>query len=699
MGTTSFLCELIFHGEKQQQILPLSCHVHKYTERFIYTEKIADTSVPIAYYESERLNSWRNLQIVDRTHLIPANTFDIISDSDRYVELTGTAISSPYKEIAITHVLGKNVNGNEVPLFFRHDLPQRTLDARIEIVENGAKINVDSGYLANVEENVIYTNYKNFFNPDTGAYKLHFVVSVNEDGETNRVLLAPEPVARQASWEDVDLETGKLQEEVPLWSREATSAGYTYYMNIGQTYYIKPIEGTTITPIKPSGTTPDDIWNIKFSNGEFYTYVNGKFRNYWLPEYDRQSFAPAKPYIFSPYRKMIWVNDNALAMTRKNLAVHPMSSMHATIYAYDEDDVLRAVWTTDGTKHEDRYSDTNIYYNSETIMAWDNEGGFFITDQDLDPAWQYYGTTFYEAKDYEYTTLTLNPLQNKKALELMWVYYMVPDADNDDKAIHTLGVSNDGIILYCSQELGRSYPNLQLLNNDNSYNENTVIGMKYRSEIDPNSFVKLYTAQYNNQHAYYILCEVLALETAIKEDSFVVDLRKEGGYINEDDFTDAIRANPKILQSFLGYGPDGQECAKNATVIIRAPLNLLEEYGGNLVESKVKELVAQRLNMTTYPVIQWEYPSSRIYGNSLQENIVKIYMTWEGPGLKYKIYKKDNIGEEWGDAYDEISQEERETIVWSDEDLESNNNYFYMVSIEKDGIEYPGSDTLEVMVM
>ena len=47
----------------------------------------------------------------------------------------------------------------------------------------------------------------------------------------------------------------------------------------------------------------------------------------------------------------------------------------------------------------------------------------------------------------------------------------------------------------------------------------------------------------------------------------------------------------------------------------------------------------------------------------------------------------------------EISQEERETIVWSDEDLESNNNYFYMVSIEKDGIEYPGSDTLEVMVM
>ena len=95
--------ELVAHGPQQTAILPIAAHVQKYTDRFIYTGRIDETSVPVAYYESDPLDSWRNLQILDRTHLIPANTFDFAAPKDSWTEVTSTSVTSMYKEIAITN--------------------------------------------------------------------------------------------------------------------------------------------------------------------------------------------------------------------------------------------------------------------------------------------------------------------------------------------------------------------------------------------------------------------------------------------------------------------------------------------------------------------------------------------------------------------------------------------------------------------
>ena len=66
----SVTLELISHGPRQSQILPLSAHVHKYIEQFLYTEKIADSSIPVAYYESDPIDSWKNISVVDKTYVI-----------------------------------------------------------------------------------------------------------------------------------------------------------------------------------------------------------------------------------------------------------------------------------------------------------------------------------------------------------------------------------------------------------------------------------------------------------------------------------------------------------------------------------------------------------------------------------------------------------------------------------------------------
>ena len=52
MEFPKFNLELVAHGPEQKQILSISSYIRKYTENFIYTNAIKDTSVPIVYYES-----------------------------------------------------------------------------------------------------------------------------------------------------------------------------------------------------------------------------------------------------------------------------------------------------------------------------------------------------------------------------------------------------------------------------------------------------------------------------------------------------------------------------------------------------------------------------------------------------------------------------------------------------------------------
>ena len=706
MGSATL--ELILNGPKQDKILPITAHVQKYTERFIYTDGIADTSTPIAYYESEELDSWKNVQMIDTSHTIAANVYNHISTEVGWTEIYSSSITSRYKSLAITNILGKDKFGKRRPIFFKHDLPDYTIEASLNVVTNGAVKDLVSGYIVDIEEediDVIYTNFQNYYNPDTGAYRLYYVSSVQEDPDSSEVstsheMLNPVPVAQEATWEDIILEGedyGKVTESYPLYTVEENSSGYTFYMNTGGTWYIKPIESSTIKPMMPFGRDPEDGWYIRFTDGSFTSVVNGALRHYYLPEYDRQSFSPYKPYIYSPYRKMLWVNRATIAATRSSLAIDPTQGMHFQLFILDENDELIRILTTDSTIDGDRWSDTEILIEGDVISSWDNKGGFVSLGVEIDPNWNFYATYYYEANDYEYTGVTLNPLQNKRALDYMWVYYMVPDADDDDKAIHVLGVDKGGTIVYASQEKGRTYPNFQLTESDGTANPDTLIGTQYRSIDSTDTFIHNYTVNYSNTYGYYVLAEVLVMDIAIEEDSFVVDVRRDGNTIKEEYFEDAIRSNQRILQSRLGYGPDGQEFPQNTVMLIRAPITLLEEYGGVLSPDRAQNLLNSYIPQMGYGVIHWDYPVVDLTGNSLTSEQADLVMSWEGSGLTYNLYRKQNPVGEW-ELLDTIVDPTEGDVLYADAALNSGEIYYYGVRVVEGDNEFPFSNMLGVMV-
>lgn len=675
--------------------LGVTSFVHKRIEKFIYTDSIKGEAVPVSYLENQSFDAWQNLQIVDRSYAVPANSEKRSERRAAYRVVESTSVSSQYRLIQATNQTYVNERGRTKPLFFRHDLPNDTVQCELYILKNGNRHDVDTGYVLDLDNNVIYTNYQNFFNPDTGAFKLFGLVCTDSSGVAVHTLLNPECVAREADWEDIDLDTGLLTTDYPVYSRERSASGYTFHFNSGDVWYVKPVAKSLIKALRPSGKEADDPWFLRFTNGDLTTVVNNASRRYYVPEYDAQPFIPSKPTVYSPYTNMLFVNKSVIAATRDNLNIDPDAGLHINIFIEDVDGVLIRALTTDQGLEGTRFSDTDVFFEADKIDSWDNKGGFIALGIELHASWDFAATYYYTADDFEYNLVSLNPLNNTSAFDHTFTFYVVPDVNVNDKAIHHLVVDHSGIIVECSQGQGISHPNLQLKDGGGNYNANTVIGLKYVSDIETDTFMTRYAAGFENDFGYMIVGECAALDISLIEDQFEADVRRSGYSISPDVFQDVIRANPRILQSSLGYRETGQEVPENAVMILKAPLTLLTDYGGELTEEQAGTLLRMHMPSAAYALIDWTYPAVELTGSNLTADQIDLTWTWEG-SFTYRLYRKLSLEDVWVLIDTQVSPVEG-TISYTDTAVSASDIWHYEVRVF-DSVEFPAAHSLSVKV-
>jgi len=676
--------------------LGVTSYVHKRIEKFIYTDSIKGESVPISYLENQSFDAWQNLQIVDRSYSVPANSEKHTNRRAAYRVVESTSVSSQYRTIQATNQTYINERGHTKPLFFRHDLPVDTVQCELYILQNGNRHNVDTGYTLDLDNDVIYTNYQNFFNPDTGAYKLFGLVCTDSEGVAVHTLLNPEPVAREADWQDIDLNTGLLTTNYPLYSRERSSSGYTFYFNTGSVWYIKPVANSLIKTLRPSGKESNDPWFLRFTNGDFTTITNGATRRYYVPEYDAQPFIPSKPTSYSPYTTMLFVNRSVIVATRSNLNIDPDAGLHLNIAIKDVEGILIRALTTDQSLAGVRFSDSDVFYEADKIDSWDNKGGFVSLGMELHASWSFEATYYYTADDFEYNLVSLNPLNNRQAFNHTFVFYVVPNVNANDRAIHHLVIDHDGTIVECSQDQGISHPNLQLHSSSGVYNANTVIGLKYASDIETDTFMTRYTAGFENDHGYMVVGECTALDISLIEDQFEADVRRVGYSITAEAFKDVIRNNPKILQSSLGYDERGQEVPENSVMILKAPATLLTDYGGELTQEQAETLLRMHMPSAGYALVDWVYPVVELTGSNLISGQVDLTWTWEGSALTYRLYRRASLADIWVLIDTQVSPAEG-TISYTDLDVVTDEIWHYEVRIFDD-VEFPAAHSLSIKV-
>ena len=688
---SKFTAELITSiSDSYEQIqfieLDLVNHVHKRIETFMYLDDIKSSAVGLDYFESPELDSKYNLFIADRSHQVPTNSLRKIDSRTGFEKSASSSYSTSYSEVLITNQTFVDEFTKERPLFWKHVLEEDVVDVQLEIVQFGNSTPVDTGYVLSTAEQAVYTNYQNYYDQETGSYKLYFLTSTTAAGAQKRELLNPVPVVQEASWEDIDPDTGDFYTDIYVYSREKNTSGYTLYFNQTDTWWIKPQLKSLIRSRPPAGRKSDEPWYLRVSNGDVTTIVNGGVRRYWLPEYLTQPFQPSFPYIFSPYSKMLFVNDRVISATRGSLAAAPDEGRHVAVYIYDFEGNLLKVWTTDGSLDGKRYSDTSVFYEKDKILCWDNQSGLIVLSESILPSWQFFAEYYYEADDLEFTALNMNPIQNKELLNKTIVFYIVPNADSDDNGLHYLLVESDGRISYTSQKLGFSYPNLQLKNTDGSHNPDTVIGLKYISDVDADTFITNYTAGFENPYAYLVLSEVNVLDRSMLSDTYVYDVRIKGEALASLDTATFVK-NPRAIHSVFGYGEDGATIPLNNVVVIQTPLDILVDYGGVLDIGQAKNLLKKYMTAGTYPIVEWVYPWSAVQADVSVEAAVSLEWTWEGPDFTYRLYRRFNQTSEWTLLW-ETSSLTPTTFTYTDTDVESSDAVYYEVRVVKD-YEYP----------
>lgn len=671
------------YGEGRSISLEIVNHVHHRVETFRFLDQIKPVAVPLDYIETGSLDSWRDLQIANRTYGVPANADKNAEVRKNWITTTSTSLSSQYKTIVATNEVGPDVHGATRPLFYKHILPVGTVECYLEKYERGNNQRLDGGYRLDLGAGLIYTNFENFFDQISGSYVMFYVTCTTADGLVEHQLLNPVPVANEATWEDIDLATGRLRSDLVTYTRARNADGYTFSMSKGDTWYWRPVEKSLIQPRRPTGRLSTDSWYLSFSAGDIADLTNGQVRRYWVPEYDQQNFVPSKPYVYSPYEEMLWVNSRTVAATRKNLAIDPDANRHITLFIKDYEGTLVRILTTNSSLHQTRYGDTDVFYEADQVRSWDNAGGFISLSAKLYPGYQIAAQYHWEADDYEYRLLNLNPVENPGIVGKMVVFYAVPEADPDDRGIHHLVVGQDGVILECSQNQGFSYPNLQLFDEDGTtVNTATVVGKKYVSDVERDTFMRNFTVGYDNVYAYTILAEVVLLDGADEDDAYVYDVRRPGLRLSADSQDEALLANPRILQSQTFYGENGQEVPKNKVVVIDADLELLEDYGGVLSKTYAEQLLKRHLDASCYGVVDWKYPAPEVTARSLTSEVV-LSWTWEGPGLTYKLYKSSGLRSEWTLIHQVDGGASPTSMSYTDEAVNAEDVTYYTVRCEK----------------
>ena len=98
--------------------LGVTSYVHKRIEKFIYTDSVKGEAVPISYLENQSFDAWQNLQIVDRSYSVPANSDKRSGRRAAYRVVESASVSSQYRTIQATNKTYINERGHTKPLFF-----------------------------------------------------------------------------------------------------------------------------------------------------------------------------------------------------------------------------------------------------------------------------------------------------------------------------------------------------------------------------------------------------------------------------------------------------------------------------------------------------------------------------------------------------------------------------------------------------
>ena len=632
-------------SEKHKDIVVVSI-VNSPIENITYSKYLDKVNIGIAHIESKQINSEDNLKIENLSWLIPENDKRFKDDISI---INGKSFVSDSKEVLITKHFIYDKEGEKTPLFFKHK--KRMKEAKLQSISRGVVEEIEVGVL--FSNNYLYTNKKNSYDYKTGNYKIYYVVGVDYEGNSINEILNPVPAIEEATWENIDLESGEIIGSV--YTKEESGDGFLYRVsndvvascgkNVDNNLFIKKELKSIIELIKPEVINPENSWILRVKNGWFY---NG--RKYWISEYENQSFNPKYGVIKLDYKDCYLVNKNIIKLPVTNISFSIKEEMHIDLFVYNQKEELVALYTSD-KKKENKLLD-GIKWVYENIKC-DEESGLIEIENSLNLNNIIRASFFYQTDCYLIQEIDVNPVYNENIVYNKYYFYLKPNMLAGEKSIEWLLLDEDERILECSEKKLK-------IKYENTFNESTIISESLTT------FRNRYCYSYENNFQYLELGKVSLVDNSYLDEISIIDIRDK----KQIDLESNIQRQWKSLQSKYGYGKNGQTVQKNNLMYVKAPFSLLK----TMTEEEIVSSLRRKLRASTDIIVDYTYEKSELSFELVEGNII-INMSWEGPGI-YKIYrsiKEDGFREL---VYETESLEE-ENIQYIDSNIIPETKYWY----------------------
>ena len=639
--------QLINQQEEQTVEINIVSIVNSHVEKINYSKYITNSDISLSCIESEELNSIDNLNIQNLSWVHPRNN---INFENEITEVNTKSFILPYKEVLITDQYSIDVEDNINPLFYKHK--KQLKEATIEIKRAGKELEELNGY--KFVNNYLYTNYNNQYDYDTGSYVLYYVVGTDLDGNPVNELLNLEPSIKEATWEDIDLDSGELRNNV--YTKDILPEGTSFRISSDvkkdcgeeeNIFYIKNVQDNIIELLKPDSISINNAWNLKVRNGAFWSN-----KKYWISEFETQSFNPEYGVLKNIFKDSFIVNENIIKVPSINLYYKLEENVHIEILIYQEDELVEAI-TSNNLIVGQRYNNKEVFWENK-ILHVDEKNGFIELDKSLEINKTVKVTYFYKTDNYLIKEISVNPIYNKNVVNNKYYFYLKPNMLAGEKSIEYLILDEDDIILNCSQEnLKEEYLN--------EFNPNTILN----ETLD--TFKNLYEYKFENEYEYLPLGEVSLVEDYYVDEINFIDIKSQ----EKINLETSVNRQWKILQSNYGYGEKGQAVQKSNILYLKVPEKLLK----TMSEKDIEKSLRRKLKAATDIVIEYDKEESLLTITLPVVKKVKIQFSWEGIG-NYKLYRSSSEAGEKVLIYEKESNQ-KELVGYVDTDVISGEKYYY----------------------
>jgi hypothetical protein len=209
------------------------------------------------------------------------------------------------------------------------------------------------------------------------------------------------------------------------------------------------------------------------------------------------------------------------------------------------------------------------------------------------------------------------------------------------------------------------------------------------------SFKDTFSSDGSNRMQWLPLAQININATSTLESLSLIDVRKRGGAIKEEYYSDAMDIDPRSVWARPEMFPGrGQVIPGDSIAVVKLPFTLLEDYGGRFSHKTVETIVRRHMATGVMPAIIYECPIPAI--ESAMSSTDSITITWqsEGDDLTYNVYYAGSKDGPWykHNRVPIVGGTYIYTNVYHLDRLTADTRYYIsLTSVDQSGIESPKS--------